>query len=72
MSIEKINGLPLRDGHKPLTKIERVILGIIESHVSELEFGRLSLDISVRRGKVCHVDCSGIKKSYNIESLEKP
>lgn len=50
----------------PTSNYERMILALIDEQRQNIQFGKISLEINIRGGKICSAEITTIKKSIDL------
>jgi len=48
------------------TKLEQIILGFIADEADRIQYGRLTLEITVHKGKLTNLQAIEVKRSFNL------
>lgn len=53
----------------PTSNYERKILALIDEQRQGISFGKISLEINIRGGKICSAEITTIKKSVDLNNV---
>jgi hypothetical protein len=51
----------------PTSNYERQLLAIVEEYRQQIEFGKISVEITIKNGRLCLVELSSIKKTLKLD-----
>jgi hypothetical protein len=65
--IKEINGIKLKDAEN---NAERALLGFLSQEAIAVEYGQITLEISVQNGKITHLNSYQQKKTFNFRDVK--
>lgn len=63
----KINDIPIKE---PSSLVEKAMLGFIIEEAARMGYGKLSIEVFVKDGKILHLESFQERKTFSISSIK--